>query len=81
LNFIKASELKRHAIDCGYEIYFDRKIFSRMLSRLTSDPSFSNRHGSLATLGRIGLRCGVGNLTEYFPLFLLTYMKVTITLS
>ena len=79
LNFIKASEVKRHAKLHGYKVTFDRSIFGRMLERLTTQEGFSQRHGLLATIGKLAIRLGLAGVFNALPQFLQPYMKVTIS--
>lgn len=79
LNFIKASEVKRHAKVHGYKVSFDRSIFGRMLERLTTQEGFSQRHGLLASIGKLAIRLGLAGVFNALPQFLQPYMKVTIS--
>jgi len=79
LNFIKASEVKRHARTHGYEISFDQAVFGRMLRRFTEQEGFSQRHGLLATIGKLAIRLGLAGVFNALPQFLQPYMKVTIS--
>jgi len=81
LNFIKASEVKKHASRNGYQIQFDRSVFARMLERLTRQEGFSDRHGVLAVFGKLFVRLGFSRIVSALPLFLQPYMKVTVRKS
>jgi len=58
LNFVKWSDVKVQAEQCGLDIWFDTSILRRMIGRFQCDEAFAQRQKSVGWLARLALRSG-----------------------
>jgi SAM-dependent methyltransferase len=82
LNFVRWSEVKKRAPQCGLNITFKSSILREMVERLQYDAAFAQRQEKIARLARLALGAGIVRLLES-PVFYRfnPYMFLEITSS
>ncbi len=65
LNFVKWSEVKRHARRVGFDITFKTSIVREMIERLQHDKAFAERQTKVALLASLASKTGLVRLIEW----------------
>lgn len=80
LNFITCSEISHFCQRSQLSCSFEKSLLYKALKRIEDDPLFETRHqGVVASLARILMRSGIGNIFSYIPPCMATPMIVKIT--
>ncbi len=79
LNFIKASQVEAFLKRNNISFFFDRSIFSRMLTRMKTDKELQKRQRVVAPLVRMALAIRTDRVFSRFPICFHPYMALRMT--